>query len=638
MNNIIKKAAIVLSCLVLCFVYTSCDDFLDKQEDEKLTFDKIWETGANTEKYWYGTMSFISHELGGYVGDVNPWLGASDEATITYNRGYQSINFGSWNPTNIPYASNEGHDKYYKGIRECNIFLANIHRLSDPTVKQNDIDKMIGQCRFARAYYYFCMMRIYGPVYLMGDEIVDATTSAASLVRPRNTWDECVDYVVSELEACIAHPGIKDEWPDAELGLATKGACQALIARLKLYSARDLFNGNTLYREVKNPVTDNFPELSGVNLFPQEYKASKWLEAAEAALVVINNPLYKLYREGKGDPYADYYGVTNKNWNSELIWTTGYKGSRANISMVTAPTSLPKTHYGGIGPTQQQVDAYAMVNGKYPITGYTDNGASPIVDNTSGYNPNEFGKTTWDYPAWGGTKSYSVTTPNMYRDREPRFYVNVFWGDSYWHHGSNKTLTSYAKGGNGNVSHDYPKSGYAINRFYDHTADSGASQQQWGSITFPTIRLGEIYLNFIEAVLECKKRGVSMPANYETKAMEVWADLRDRAGLKPITEIYPGSTTEELIELCRKERRVELSFENHRYFDTRTWMIAEQTDGGPMYGMNVTVPTKVANVTPDEFWQRRVFETRVFKKNHYLFPWSQREIERNSLLTQNYGW
>ena len=87
-----------------------------------------------------------------------------------------------------------------------------------------------------------------------------------------------------------------------------------------------------------------------------------------------------------------------------------------------------------------------------------------------------------------------------------------------------------------------------------------------------------MYLNFIESVLECKKRNVALPAGYEELAMEKWADLRDRAGLTPITSVYPNASVDELIELCRKERRVELAFERHRYFDTRTWMIAEQTD------------------------------------------------------------
>ncbi|MEG1839451.1 MAG: RagB/SusD family nutrient uptake outer membrane protein, partial [Bacteroidaceae bacterium] len=88
-------------------------------------------------------------------------------------------------------------------------------------------------------------------------------------------------------------------------------------------------------------------------------------------------------------------------------------------------------------------------------------------------------------------------------------------------------------------------------------------------------------------------------------------------------------------ELIRRERQVELAFEGHRYFDTRTWMIAEKTDNGPMYGMNIMAK----NDTPDGgFWERTEFETRIFTSKHYLFPISQKVLDRNKKLTQNYLW
>ena len=155
-------------------------------------------------------------------------------------------------------------------------------------------------------------------------------------------------------------------------------------------------------------------------------------------------------------------------------------------------------------------------------------------------------------------------------------------------------------------------------------------------MVFPTFRLGEIYLNYIEAALEWENR--TGDAQYRTNAMKYWDDLRDRSGLKPITEVYPNVTTAELIELCRKERRVELAFENHRYFDTRTWMIATSTDNGPIYGMNIEAKATSSDDTPSAFWRRTIVQNRVFRANHYLYPFSQRELDRNKLLTQNYGW
>lgn len=629
------------SFYMLCFAastltLTSCEDFLDRQEDEMLTFEKIWENRNTTKQYWLNAMSFLPNFNGGYIGDNEPYLGASDECTIAYDRQYRNINFGSWNASTVPYYS---MDKYYKGIRECNILMQNVHKCSDPIATQEELDKYYWQARFARAYYYFLMMCDYGPIFLLGDELLDFSASTESLYRPRNTWEQCVDYVVSEMTECANSNAIQSSYEDSEYGLATKGTCQAVISRLLLYSARDLFNGNTLYRNVKNPTTSEFPDLSGAELFPQQYDANKWLKAAEAAKVLLDNPQYELYRAGNGNPYEDYVGITNVNWNSELIWTDRYN-NRFSWGVGTVPTGVAGTAYGAVGPTQQQVDAYAMNNGRYPITGYDADG-NPIADSQSGYDvATEMQLSVWNYPATGWSKfgNFDIEAPNMYKNREPRFYVTVFFSGNYWLHDQQSTMISFAKRANGNKSHDYPKSGYLVNRFYDHRLNSAAGN--WGNITFPVFRLGEMYLNFIESVLECKKHGISLPAGYEQLAMDKWADLRDRAGLAPITEVYPNATTEELIELCRKERRVELAFERHRYYDTRTWMIATETDGGPMYGMNTECPIgdNAANVTPADFWKRTVFETRVFKDNHYLYPFSQRELDRNRMLTQNYGW
>lgn len=632
MKNLIKH--FTLGCFAAgALLCTSCESFLDRQEDENLTFDEIWLSRNYVRQYWLNCMSFLPNFDGSFIGDSDPYLGASDECTITYDRAYRYINFGTWNASTVPYYKMA---TYYQGIRECNIFLQNVYKCTDPNASQAQLDQWYWQTRFARAYYYFLMMCDYGPVFLLGDELLDFTASTEELYRPRNTWEQCVDYVVSEMTACANADAVQTQYSPTEYGLATKGTCLAVISRLLLYSARDLFNGNTLYREVRNPQTDRFPELSGVNLFPQTYDANKWLDAATAAKKLIDTDIYKLYRAGNGNPYEDYYGITNVTWNSELIWTNRYN-NRYYWSINTVPAGI--SGYGGIGPTQQQVDAYAMNTGIYPIVGYEPDG-TPITDPASGYDiATEMEQETYPYPLDGWTSytgTLNVPTPRMCMNREPRFYITVFWSGNYWFYGSQYTQVSFASGGNGNQSHDYPKSGYLVNRFFDHTLDH--TQSNWGNITYPVFRLGEIYLNFIEAVLECRNRGVSLPAGYYEQAMDVWADLRDRAGLEPITDVYPSATTAELIELCRRERRVELAFERQRYYDTRTWMISTETDGGPMYGMNTNATASGATNTPEEFWQRTVFETRIFNNNHYLYPFSQRELDRNRLLTQNYGW
>jgi hypothetical protein len=633
-----KYALCACFCAGAMTLLSSCEDFLDRQEDEQMTFEKIWHNRNDVKRYWLNAMSFLPND-GNNVGE-DPYIGSADECIIAWDRAYRKINYGTWNASNIPY---DRFGNMYRGIRECNIFMQNVYHCDDPLITKDQLDEWYWQARFARAYYYFLLMENYGPVFLMGDEITDATLSTEALYRPRNTWEQCVNYVISELTTCANSNSIQTQSALKETttkwGLATKGVCHAVMSRLLLYSARDLFNGNATYRNMKNPVTPDFPDsISGVNLFPTTYDANKWLLAAKEAKAVMDDGSYQLYRAGNNNPYEDYYGVTNKDWNSELIWTDRYN-SRQSWGQSCMPT-IAGSAYGAIAPTQKLVDAFAMNNGVYPIVGYEKDG-TPQVDKASGYNRDtELKLTEWDYPRKGWTKQSTtekVTAPNMYKDREPRFYITVFFSGIKWYHGSASTMISFAKNGNANKTHDYSKSGYLVNRFYDHMLNAAASDG-WGHITYPLFRLGETYLNFIESVLECKKRGVAMPGDYEKLAMDVWADLRDRAGMKPITDIYPNASTEELIELCRRERQVELTFEGLRYFDTRTWKIAEQTDNGPVYGMDVNVTTKDPQTTPEAFWKRTIIEKRVFKSNHYLYPFSQRELDRNKLLTQNYGW
>lgn len=89
------------SCILCALILSSCEDFLDRQEDEALTFDKIWKTKATTKQYWLNSMSFLPNDADDF--NYSPWVGASDEGSVTYNRDTRWINFGSWNASAVPY-------------------------------------------------------------------------------------------------------------------------------------------------------------------------------------------------------------------------------------------------------------------------------------------------------------------------------------------------------------------------------------------------------------------------------------------------------------------------------------------------------------------------------------------------------
>ena len=630
-----KKTLYILMAFT-ALVLASCDSFLDRQEDEQLTEEKIWQSYNYTRQYFWNCMGYLPNDPNEFYSSVT-YFGATDEASMTWNYPYRYINFGSWNATTVPC---DRFNKWYQCIRDCNIFLAKAPSCSDPILandvaRKTQLQLMIDCVRWARAYSYFLLMRDYGPVFLVGDVPMDFTLSTEELQRPRNSWDECVQYVVDEMSYCAGNLPVS--MSDANMGLPTRGAALAVISRLQLYAARPLFNGANIYKPLVNP--------DGTRLFPQSTDPQKWVKAAQAAKQVISLGAYELYKDEKDptNPYLNYYGVFQEDWNSELIYCAGGYQSRWALGAHTTPTDIASgTAYGGWGPTQTSVDSYAMANGRYPITGYDRNG-SPLVDSQSGYPSadREFDMASVVNPfltALGITEETATSnSPRMYRNREPRFYVTVYWPGTGWLHGDAIGKAYFGDGQMGHTTHDYPITGYLVNKWYDHTQDS--YQGQWGSVTFPTFRLAEIYLNYIEAVLECEAAGVSGDDVDHAMAMTYWDELRARSGMAPIMEVYPDATTAQLIELVHQERQVELAQEGHRYFDTRTWMTAPSLCNGPVYGLDTSVQgSRNDSAAKPEMWKRKVVETRVFRSNHYLYPFLQRELDRNKLLTQNLGW
>ena len=634
MKKTLYKGILTLALSMLAL--SSCDSFLDRQEDEQLTEEKIWASFTYTRQYFFDCWGYLPIEATNFYGGM-PYFGASDETSMTWNYSYRYINFGSWNATTVP---NDAFNSRYEGIRDCNIFLQNVMNCSDPILatdaaRQNQLQLWYDSTRFARAYLYFLLMRDYGPVFLVGDDVMDFTASTQDLQRPRNTWQECVDYVVSEMTYCAEN--LPATMSSANLGLPTRGAALAVLSRLQLYSARPLFNGNSLYKTVRNP--------DGTALFPEEYDAQKWVTAASAAKKVIDLGVYSLYRDedSPNNPYLNYYGIFQEEWNDELIFCGGGFQSRWALGVHTTPTDIASgTAYGGWGPTQSAVDSYAMAEGRYPVTGYDRNG-NPLIDSQSGYPSadREFELTNIVNPFLKALECSDAdatsNSPRMYANREPRFYVTVYFPGTGWKHGDAVGRAFFADGAVGHTTHDYPITGYLVNKWYDHNMDS--YQGNWGNVTFPTFRYAEIILNYVEAVLECEAAGVTGPDVDHDLAIQLWDQLRDRSGMAPILDIYPAATTDELIDLIHKERQVELAQEGHRYFDVRTWLQGTELLNGPVYGLDVSVKSsRSATTVPPEMWTRKVVETRIFRNNHYLYPFLQRELDRNKVLTQNYGW
>ena len=192
----------------------------------------------------------------------------------------------------------------------------------------------------------------------------------------------------------------------------------------------------------------------------------------------MNLNLYSLVGADGTDPYASFNtlftSVGSGTGATEKIYTRIASGYQWRV--VTTPPSVGGTAYGGYGVTQKQVDAFAMANGRYPITGYTDGDqARPIIDPDAGYSESGFSK--FKHPIYGD----ELETFKMYQNREPRFYVNVFWSGMTWHGANKKTanVQFYFNGNSGpGKSHNYPPTGYLAHKF-TNPVDRHLHRQLW---------------------------------------------------------------------------------------------------------------------------------------------------------------
>jgi starch-binding outer membrane protein, SusD/RagB family len=251
--------------------------------------------------------------------------------------------------------------------------------------------------------------------------------------------------------------------------------------------------------------------------------ADKWQHAADAAKAVMDLALYQLVPAPTWQDYTTIF----LSANDEIIFARPYSSefNHPNIDKVNTPNG----YHGWSGniPTQDMVDAFEMSNGKM------------IGEDGSGYDK-----------------------ANPYNDRDPRFYADiVYQGTLYRGRETEFHLPGGLDSRDGPESWNYATTGYTMRKFMDESIDFNTGL---GSQPYIFFRLTEIYLNYAEAQYHLGNEGEAR--TYVNK-------VRERVGMPGIT-----TTGEQLLEDIRHERQIELCFEDHRYYDVRRWMIADETE------------------------------------------------------------
>jgi hypothetical protein len=656
MKRFFCKIYIVIA-VTLCVGTYSCN-YLESEEylHEVDALNDIWFSRKNIREAWaacYGRMYWF-HDI-----SVSwPFSGGGDEGYAGLDT-YECLQLaqGKYHPDNIPDRMNYWNG-IYTFIRTCNQFLENSHLANDRLLAEGEIETYNTDVRFLRAFYYSLLLEIYGPFVII-EHTIDY--SLEDYPTTRNTVDECVDFLVKEFDAVIEKLPHQRNIIQTDLGRPSKGAAMAAKARVLLWSASKLVNGNKDYET-------SFVNPDGVPYINPEYKKEKWELAAKAYKDIIDLGYYELLAlpatektvplgnfEGNDvpwpngpagiDPYLSYKALFAGGlnyWNSETIWQINTPNQQTNYTFLGWPrghktTGADERYLGVVGAVQKIVDAFFMNNGK---TINEENGAlyndmGPAADPDGYYIQGR--QTSEASPIktnWKGSSAVQAP-PARCLNREARFYATFGFQGRGWKQDDLVTPyyyidMRYGSANDGYIETNKPsyRTGYLIVKWVndeDIMAKGNYTKQ------CPIYRLAEVYLSYAEALNEID------PTNSDiVKYLNL---VRYRAGL-PGYELADQDTNRERI---KHERYVELAFENgKRYFDMRRWMDAEKVDrdqwgnsrglGGLVYGCDYWK-------TDGSFYDRIVLEGYIFKKRDYFFPLPYVEVANHwGTMHQNPGW
>ena len=681
MKNRIKilLGAVIGSSLL----FSSCN-FLDVDSYFQATFkeDSIFHSMKNAEGYLWNTPTPFPDAGAIWGNSWNPGETASDEITVRWQTSEfwgAQFSIGKINSRNLP------RDLWYTMyvvVTRCNRMLENVGKVPDMT--EADRRRYIGYVHFMRGYAYYHLLMNYGPLLIVGDEVLSTSESAEYYNRERSTYDESVDYICNEFK--LATQGIygPTEQSISYSDRPTKGAALALIARLRLFQASPLFNGGDAARQCFS----NWQRKSdGADYVNQTYDPDRWAIAAAAAKQVIDMDYYSLFTvmpdnqhpypladnvptapfpDGAGgiDPFHSFTDMFNGegiiSTNKEFIWAM----SSVNVRDYTKH-SFPVGFggWGGMSVPQRVVDCFLMMDGRDIHNASADYPYVADLSQTIGTN-----KVLGSYQLRGDV-------PKMYDNRSARFYASIGFPGRQWTMNSASSDASYINqqfwyshddskaglAGAGSNVNDYNISGYTPVK-YIHPDDSwagGKGNVKGSFITSPKpfaiIRYAEVLLEYVEALNnvtgtvtvttpDMTGTDVEVTVSRDVQEMAKYFNMiRYRVGL-PGPALSDMNDANRFEQIIRNERQVELFNEGYRYFDTRRWgtFLTDDANMSNWRGLDVQKDRTDVSGNPG-FWNivtidQQNIRDRVALPKMVFMPIRHDELLKVPAMDQNPGW
>lgn len=567
----------------------SCNDLFDKTNLESMGSDIVWNDPLLVEAY-----------VNNLYTNYPAWNRYENDLSDEARNGYRTHT--AWNVIKGEWGINSNPQAYwdYKYIRKCNEILLNIENTPMDEKLKN---RMKGEATFFRATAYFKMTIRYGGVPLI---LKPQTFESEDLYPKRSSIEEMFSFITTEYSKAAELLSSFKTPVSADWGRVDWGACKAMESRAYLFWASPLYNTNK--------------------------DASLWEKSATISKEVIQSGIYSL-KTNVRELFLDYQSPEN-------IFAIYYKLPERyhGADSWCKPLSIANGDAAHWGAVQELVDAFPTINGLSIADDKTYDPQDPyanrdprlqafVVVNESPY----CGRTQFNYFDLGTIDpSFPATEASRFKSWEAKGEYSDATGSAH------NSLTGYLC--RKVINEDLPKDAY-----------SGG----WGSENpFIEIRLGEVYLNYAEALNE------SGNIEEASKQIEI---VRQRAGIKdPKTPDKDKASKETMRAFIQNERYIELCFEQKRYWDLRRWKLAESRlnnhkfTGMKIY-MNILNNTdiisseayKSASLNDQQDMLRKTWTFQryevdeapyVFLEKMYFMPIPKSEMETNPNLEQNEGW
>lgn len=507
-----KLKNIILTSAAGLLAMTSCSDKMEYDEYNVYDKEYIQEMFGRVGGLMTVIYNDLDYDFGNYSGAM---LSSATDESVYSHSGNTIEDFwnGAWGPTND---LNQIWTQSWEGISYCNLLLDEFTNLTFPeyvldTHYQQEMYQYNNyqfEARWARAYFYFNLVRCYGDIPL---KTTHMTADEANSL-PQVPYDSIFAFIDSECAAIqdtivLDYGDLGDmAYTQTENGRAGRLAVMALRARAALYYASPLFNPNN--------------------------DQSRWLAAAQRSSELITAA-----RNAGKSLASSYSGMfIETNWSEadplkEILFSRRVAANNS-FEKYNFPIGMENAQ-GGNCPTQNLVDAFEMTNGK------------AIDDDDSGYDPQ-----------------------NPYANRDARLAMIVAHNGDSWPNDNPNPLETFVGGANSSsVTYGTPTSYYLKKYINPATiiANTGSNSFRHNWVIF---RLGEAYLNYAEAALNYTGDGYTSPTGLSMSAADAINMVRKRAK-QP--NIETGLSATEFREKYENERFVELCFEGHRFYDIRRW-------------------------------------------------------------------